>query len=126
MPASPPPPPPDHRRHRPRPHKLLLLIMADRSVVTETHADVSLSGHVACNQAAHHPLPHPITAVLTRRPLAVNLDGLPFHQDHHVFLEIQPQRREQPSLFLLNVYNPPCATENASFTPCSAPLQREQ
>ncbi|KAH7982673.1 hypothetical protein HPB52_006489 [Rhipicephalus sanguineus] len=37
-----------------------------------------------------------------------------------------PQQREQPSLFLLNVYNPPRATENASLLALLGPLQREQ
>ncbi|KAH7982859.1 hypothetical protein HPB52_007702 [Rhipicephalus sanguineus] len=61
----------------------------------------------------HHPLPHSVTVVLTRRTLVVNRADLPFPEVHHVFLEVLPQHREQPSLFLLNVYNPPRATENA-------------
>ncbi|KAH7955885.1 hypothetical protein HPB52_004859 [Rhipicephalus sanguineus] len=87
----------------------------DIIVVQESHADVSLSGFVAYNQAAHHPLPHPVTAVLIRRTLGVNRADLAFPEVHHVFLEILPQRREQASLFLLSVYNSPRATENASL-----------
>ncbi|XP_037518007.1 uncharacterized protein LOC119394773 [Rhipicephalus sanguineus] len=87
----------------------------DIIVQQETHADVSLSGYVAYNQVTHHPLPHPVTAVLTRRTLAVNRHDLPFPAVHHVFLEILPQQREQPSLFILNVYNPPRSTEDASL-----------
>ncbi|KAH7982215.1 hypothetical protein HPB52_003445 [Rhipicephalus sanguineus] len=81
----------------------------------ETHADVSLSGYVVYNQANHHPLPHPVTAVLTQRTLVVNRADPPFPAIHHVFLEILPQRREHPSLVILNVYNPPRATEDASL-----------
>ncbi|KAH7982680.1 hypothetical protein HPB52_006496 [Rhipicephalus sanguineus] len=104
-----------------RNHLLLHLQQLDPSdapdiiVLQETHADVSLSGYVAYNQVTHHPLPHPVTAVLTRRTLAVNRHDLPFPAVHHVFLEILPQQREQPSLFILNVYNPPRSTEDASL-----------
>ncbi|KAH7933224.1 hypothetical protein HPB49_010404 [Dermacentor silvarum] len=79
-PAPPHPLPPDPRKHRSRRHLfLLLLIMADRS-------------NVAHDQVAHHPLPHPVTAVLTRRTLMVNRVDLPFPTVHHVFLEVIPQR----------------------------------
>ncbi|KAH8020181.1 hypothetical protein HPB51_025342 [Rhipicephalus microplus] len=104
-----------------RNHLLLHLQQLDPSdapdiiVLQETHADVSLSGYVAYNQVTHHPLPHPVTAVLTRRTLAVNRHDLPFPAVHHVFLETLPQQREQPSLFILNVYNPPRSTEDASL-----------
>ncbi|KAH7943386.1 hypothetical protein HPB52_007789 [Rhipicephalus sanguineus] len=104
-----------------RNHLLLHLQQLDPSdapdiiVLQETHADVSLSGYVAYNQVTHHPLPHPVTAVLTRRTLAVNRHDLPFPAVHHVFLEILPQQRGQPSLFILNVYNPPRCTEDASL-----------
>ncbi|KAH7986816.1 hypothetical protein HPB52_024712 [Rhipicephalus sanguineus] len=109
-----------------RNHLLLHLHQLDPSatpdiiVLQESHADVSLSRFVAYNQAAHHPLPHPVKAVLTRRTLVVTRADLPFPEVHHVFLEILPQHCEQPSLFLLNVYNPPRATENAALTATSS------
>ncbi|KAH7940123.1 hypothetical protein HPB52_021876 [Rhipicephalus sanguineus] len=109
MPASPPPPSPDPRKHRPRRH-LPLLIMPDRSVVTVWQWNCR-----GFRPKPHHALPHPVTAVLTRRTLVVNRADLPFPEVQHVFLEIVPQHREQPFLFLLNVYNPPRASENASL-----------
>ncbi|KAH7975383.1 hypothetical protein HPB52_001336 [Rhipicephalus sanguineus] len=109
------------RGFRPKPNHLLLhLQQLDASaapytiVPQESHANVSLSSLVAYNQAAHHPLPYPITTVLTTRTVAVNRADLPFPEVHHVFFEILPQHCEQPSLFLLNVYNPPRTTQNAS------------
>ncbi|KAH7982693.1 hypothetical protein HPB52_006556 [Rhipicephalus sanguineus] len=104
MPASLPPPPPGPRKQRPRRH-FPLLIMAHRSFVTETHAIVSLSGYVTHNQVAPNPLPHPVTAVLTRRTLVVNRDDLAFPAFHHIFLEILRQRP----------YNPPRAPEDPSL-----------
>ncbi|XP_070382459.1 uncharacterized protein [Dermacentor albipictus] len=104
-----------------RDHLLLHLQQLDPSespdviVLQETHATTSLSGYVAHDQVAHHPLPHPVTAILTRRTLTVNRADLPFPTVHHVFIEVLPQRREDPSLFILNVYIPPRVTKDLSL-----------
>ncbi|KAH7940264.1 hypothetical protein HPB52_022584 [Rhipicephalus sanguineus] len=50
----------------------------DVLVLQETNTAVSLSGYIAHSQVAHHPTPHPVTAILTRRTLTVNLVDLPF------------------------------------------------
>ncbi|XP_050033177.1 uncharacterized protein [Dermacentor andersoni] len=110
------------RGFRPKRNHLLLhlqqlgpSVSPDVIVLQETHATISLSGYVAHNQVAHHPLPHPVTAILTRRTLTVNRADLPFPTVYHVFIEVLPQRREDPSLFILNVYTLPRVTKHLSL-----------
>ncbi|KAH8029625.1 hypothetical protein HPB51_002078 [Rhipicephalus microplus] len=91
------------------------LASLDIIVLQETHANVSLSVYVAHNQVAHDPQPHPVTVILTRRTLVVNRADMTFPALHHIFLKVLPERREQPSLFILNVYSPLRATEEASL-----------
>ncbi|KAH7939117.1 hypothetical protein HPB52_006151 [Rhipicephalus sanguineus] len=66
--------------------------------------NVDLLGCVADNQVANHPARHPVTAILTRRTLTVNLVDLPF-----------PAKRADPSLFILNVYKRARVTEDSSL-----------
>ncbi|KAH8034655.1 hypothetical protein HPB51_000135 [Rhipicephalus microplus] len=93
----------------------------DIIVLQKTHANVSLSRYVAHNQVAHDPLPHPVTAILTRRALVVNRADLAFPELHQVSLEVLPERCEQCTFYSQCVQHPSCHGRSIAPRPGSCP-----